>query len=187
MHDDDSNRPDKDGSKHLKWRQIEAIHTGVRDLECPLIRVLGNFDAIWWIWVLRSRLILSILAIWSVRWSRSKPNWLSDSSIKLRLMIHLVRWFGMPSQSGFRLYLLFTLINTLIFKLACSMYLLLVRISMQSKTLCILTSHRCASLQYSLQYCLRMGNAIEWWFNTQNLPLLYCASLPWCELTRKCE
>ncbi len=29
VHDDDSHHPDKDKSKHLKWTQIEAIHTGV--------------------------------------------------------------------------------------------------------------------------------------------------------------
>ncbi len=29
VHDDDSHHPDKDKSKHLKWKQIEAIHTGV--------------------------------------------------------------------------------------------------------------------------------------------------------------
>ncbi len=26
VHDDDSHHPDKDKSKHLKWKQIEAIH-----------------------------------------------------------------------------------------------------------------------------------------------------------------
>jgi hypothetical protein len=30
VHDDDSHHPDKDKSKHLKWKQIEANHTEVR-------------------------------------------------------------------------------------------------------------------------------------------------------------
>ncbi len=47
MHDEDSHHPSKDKSKHLKWRQIKVVHTGVlvslnqsaRQLCCNLVNL----------------------------------------------------------------------------------------------------------------------------------------------------
>ncbi len=126
VHDDDSHHPDKNKSKQLKWKQIEAIHTGVRISPNQSARQL------------RRNLVnpspekrISPKLLWNMK--RQVVRVRAELTLE-QLNTVKIGWFVRQKQNGFRLYLSSIMIEAVIFISTCTTFLLLARTSMQQKT-----------------------------------------------------